>query len=423
MHQVILIKNTSVNGKIQDLLIKGNFIVKIAPKITGNAETVINGRGKAVVPALFNTHSHAAMTLFRGYADDLSLMEWLKEKIWPVEAKLTEEDCYWGAKLACLEMIKSGTVGFVDMYFHPLATARAASEMGMRLATGDILLDVLIKDKSKNEMEKRIMQTMDKLASFPLVLPTLNPHALYTVSKEHLQWTAKIAKEKGWFVHMHISETEKEVIDCVKQNGKRPIEFLEEIGFLHPKVILAHGVWLDSKEARLLGKYGVTVSHNPTSNMKLAVGRAMPYKLLKDAGVRIALGTDGAGSNNNLDLFEAMKIAALLQKFSTDTQTALPAAEAFQMATKEAYQAFGLNGGVIREGALADLLLIDLKRSELTPGHDLTADLVYSANGSCVDTVICDGKILMQDRKVNGEKEILEKAKACAKRLLGCEKT
>lgn len=412
----ILIRGAWLGNAQQDILIEGNRISRIAAKIHGKAEHVINGHGMAVFPAFYNTHTHAAMTLFRSYGDDMKLQEWLETKIWPVEAKLTAREVYAGSRLACLEMIKSGTVFFSDMYFHHLETARAAAELGMRIATGDTFLDVLIRD-DPDSIKSKVQQTMAALEEFPLAVPALYPHAIYTVSQENLLRIKELAAQHSCRLHIHLSETEQEVKDCVAAHGKRPAEYLDALGMLSPNTSVAHGVWFDDAELTLLGKKGVHVAHCPTSNMKLAVGQAMRYTAMRKRGINVTLGTDGCASNNTLDMTQSMKFAALLAKFSAHDPTVLPAAEALQMATHNGAKAFGIDAGAVEEGKVADLILVDLKRPEFTPLHDATANLVYAANGSCVDTVICNGKIVMQGRKVEGEEEILAEAEGAKGRL------
>ena len=236
--------------------------------------------------------------------------------------------------------------------------------------------------------------------------------------EESLLWAKEYARKNGMLVHMHLSETKKEAEDCIREHKMRPVEYLDKIGFLAPNVVCAHSVWLDDKEIRLLAKNGVKVVNCPTSNMKLAVGSALRYEELKNAGITVALGTDGCASNNNLDMLEAMKFASLLQKFHNNNQTILPAGDAVEMATANGAKALGLNAGAIRKGALADIILIDLKKPQLTPNHNLKSDIVYAANGNCVDTVVCDGRILMEGGKVEGEAELVEKAKEEAVKLI-----
>lgn len=413
----ILIKNVLLNGKETSIYIEENEIKEIGAVV--EAEFVIDGKNKAAIPGLINTHAHAAMTLFRGYADDMKLFEWLQKKIWPLEAKLTEDDVYWGTKLACLEMIKTGTICFNDMYWHAKGSARAVDEMGIRGVISGVFIDLFDKKRGECEIEsnKKLISEIRNLRN-NRVIPALGPHAIYTVSRENLQWAKEFSDKENLPIHIHLSETEKEVEECKGRYGKRPVEFLADIEFLGKNVIAAHCNWLSKKEIEILKNNDVKIAHNPISNMKLSAG-TMPYSEMKDSGLIISLGTDGCASNNNLDLFESMKFAALLQKSARKDTTAMPAKEAFEIATIGGANAIGLNSGIIGEGRLADIILIDLKRPELTPTHNLISNLVYSANGSCVDTVICDGKILMRNRVVRNEAEILENAEKIAGDLIG----
>ena len=407
----ILIKGATLNGRKKDILIQGNTVQMIADSIGAPAETQISGDGKAAIPSFINGHTHAAMTLLRGYADDMHLQDWLEKKIWVAEAQMTEEDIYCGARLACLEMIKTGTTFFNDMYWFWKGTARAVLDMGIRAAISAVFIDFFDRKKAEEQIEIN-MGLFEESGKFgDRITFTLGPHAIYTVSEESLKWAAHFARANGLLIHTHLSETREEVEDCIRKHGIRPAEYLEKIGFLGPNVIACHAVYLNQKEILLLKKHDVKVVHNPISNMKLAVGKAFPYARLKTAGITISLGTDGCSSNNNLDMLESMKFASLLQKYHCRDTTVLPAREAFQMATINGAQAFGLNCGEIKEGALADLALIDLQRPELTPHFDLHSDLAYSGNGACVDTLICDGKVLMANRRVKDEETILEEAR------------
>jgi 5-methylthioadenosine/S-adenosylhomocysteine deaminase len=414
----ILIKGASLNGAHKDIYIESNEIHTIDDCIERPAETVLSGAGKAVIPSFVNGHTHAAMTLLRGYADDMYLQEWLEEKIWVLEAKMTEEDVYWGAKLACLEMIKTGTTFFNDMYWFWRGTARAAEEMGIRAAIGAVFIDFFDQEKAREQksLNEGLFRECDEFSS--RIAFTLGPHAVYTVSEESLRWAAAFSHDHDLFIHLHLSETKKEVDDCIGNHGVRPVEYLDRIGFLSPHVIACHGVWLSKKEIRTLKTHGVRVVHNPISNMKLSVGGTFPYEEIRRAGILACLGTDGCSSNNNLDMLETIKFACLLQKHHRVDSTVLPAKEAFEMATVRGAQTFGLNCGRIEVGCLADMALVDLKRPELTPHFDLYSDLAYSANGSCIDTVICDGRVLMEDGKVAGEDDIIEGARRAAFDLL-----
>ncbi|MEM0360279.1 MAG: amidohydrolase [Candidatus Diapherotrites archaeon] len=400
-----LIENVFLGKKKTNVLVEGNKIASIGRQKDRSGE-VINGKGLAIVPSFVNCHTHAAMSLLRGYADDFELQEWLEKHIWPIEAKITKKDVYWGSKLACLEMIKSGTTCFADMYFFPGETAKAVKETGMRAFLGIVFLG-----KQKISFGRIKHQARELNGFGSLVKPMLAPHALYTVPTENLKKIAEISEKEKWLVHFHLSETKKEVLDCLKEHKKRPAEFLQEIGFFSERVLNAHSVWLDSKEINILAKTKAKAVHCPASNMKLAVGRAMPYNEMKKAGVPVCLGTDGCASNNSLSMLSEMKLASLLQKHSTGNPTILPAKEVFFMATEGGAKALGLNAGLIREGMLADFLLVDLKNFSLVPGHNLTSDLVFSASDSCIDTVFCNGEILKFKGKIEGESEILEKAR------------
>jgi len=416
--QGILIKNILLNGKEQDIYIEGNTIKEIGVGLEKEGTKIIDGRNKAAIPSLMNGHTHAAMTLLRGYADDMPLQEWLQTRIWPIEAKMSEEDIYWGAKLACLEMIKSGTTFFNDMYWHWHGTAKAVEEMGLRAMINAVFIDLFDPAKTKEQIVENERLFEESRTYSSRIIFSLGPHAIYTVSKESLIWCQRFAQENRLFIHIHLSETKKEVEDCLSQNGARPVEYLSRIGFLGPNVIAAHCVWLTDSEMKILRDHEVKIVYNPISNMKLAVGAASPCSKFRRVGLATSLGTDGASSNNNLDVFEAMKVAALLEKFSTDDPTALPADEVLNMATINPATAFNLNCGKIEEGRWADIAMIDLKRPELTPGFNLKSDLVYAASGNVVDTLICDGQILMENRQVKGEEEILVKAKQVAFNLV-----
>lgn len=410
----ILIKNVLLDKKETNVYIEDNIIQEIGKKT--EADYVIDGKNKAIIPGMVNTHTHAAMCLFRGYADDMKLDEWLQNKIWPLESKLRGDDVYWGTKLACLEMIKTGTTTFNDMYFFMESAAKAVDEMGMRAVLSYGFIDLFNDEKREKEI-KKTKETIKNIENMhnDRIKPALGPHAVYTVSEEALRWVKNYADEKGLLVHFHLSETKKENIDFIKKHNKRPVKYLDEIGFLDKKLIAAHCIWLNDDDINLLEKHNVKISYNPTSNMKLASG-VMNYQKMKK--LSLSLGTDGCASNNNLDMFEEMKIGSLLQKSYFNDETIMPAKEIFDIATKNGAKAIGFNAGSIEEGKLADVLLIDLKRPGMTPNHNLISNLVYSGNGSVVDTTICNGKILMENRKVKGEEEILEKGKKVAEDLV-----
>ncbi len=404
----ILIKDVLVGDRTTSIYIDGNRIASIGGK--AEADTVIDGKNKVALPGFVNTHTHAAMTLLRSYADDLTLDKWLETRVWPRERKIEPEDIYWGTKLACLEMIKGGTTAFNDMYFNMDQAARAVKEMGIRAVLSEGFIDLRDPAMGAQLLKKQdaVIRKIEGVGT-DRVRAALGPHSLYTVSKESLQAIRALSDEKGWPIHFHLSETKREVEDCVTEFGMRPAKYLDSLGFLSRNLIAAHACWLEPEEIDILARTGVRISHCPTSNMKLASG-AMPYRALREAGIMISLGTDGAASNNNLDMLEAMKFAALLQKFASGDPTIAPASEVFAMGTFAGAQTLGIDAGVIEEGRLADIVLVDLRRPELNPNHDITSLLVYSAHGNVVDTVICDGQVLMRGRKVPGEAEIVRKA-------------
>ena len=413
----ILIKNGIIEGKSTDVYIKGNRISRIQKAIDSKADRIIDAEGKGIIPGLLNGHTHAAMSLFRGYGDDMRLHEWLNNRIWPLEAKLTQDDVYWGTKLACLEMIKSGTVFFNDMYWHWHGTVRAVKEMGLRASLAGVFIDLFDKDKADQE-KKHIQELLKESRNLPERIQfCLGPHAIYTVSEKSLRWAKDFADENSLLIHIHISETEDEVKNCIKEHQVRPIEYLKKINVLGPNVVVAHAIWLDERELDILKDHDVKVITNPCANMKLAAG-VFPYTRVKNHEITIGIGTDGVASNNNFDLFEEMKFLALLEKSRTGDPTTATAEEVFKCATENVSDIFGLECGAVKEGSHADLVLINLRSPVCYPGHNFVSDLVYSANGSVVDTVICDGKIIMKNRMIDGEDEIIDKAKEIAFNLL-----
>ena len=413
----ILIKDAVIENNLTNIYIEDNIISEIGGRI--EADQIIEADGMAAFPGLVNTHTHTAMTLLRGYGDDMPLFDWLQKKIWPVETKFTKEDNYWGSKLAILEMIKSGTTTFNDMYFNMEETAKAVDEMGVRAVLAYGFVDLFDKERREKEItgSKDMVRNLTNMNN-SRIKPSLGPHAVYTISEDGLQWIKQHSDEKDLLVHMHLSETEKENSDCVEKYGVRPTKLLERNGLVNKRLIAAHCVWLDHKEIKTLTEMGASVSHNPVSNAKLAVGAAMPYHLMYKARTNVTIGTDGAASNNNLDLLEEMKFAAIIQKLYHNDQTLLPAADVLEMATKNGAKALGFNAGTIAEGKLADIILVDLRTTAFTPNHNTVANLVYSASGSAVHTTICDGNVLMANRRVRGEEEILKKVSERAASLV-----
>ncbi len=415
----ILIKNVLLEGETVDVFIKGNRFESIGKQLDVNPDEVeetIDGTGKAILPSFANGHTHAAMILLRGYADDMELHTWLKDVIWPLEEKLTEYDVYVGTKLACLEMIKTGTTLFNDMYWHFKGTAKAVEEMGIRAVLSSVFIDFNnpeLAEKNFKECEQLYEEFNDLNER---IIFALGPHAIYTVSKESLAKIYEIANEKNLLIHIHLSETKKEVDDCIKEHGKFPVEYLNDLGILCPNLCACHCVWLTEKELDLFQKYGVKVIHNPISNLKLCSG-IFPYKEIKKRNILLGIGTDGCCSNNNLDMFEEMKVASLIAKATSKDPKAFPAKEVFFTATRNGYEIFGLDGGIIAEGKLADCILVDLENIHMVPCYNIISNLVYSVNGSCVDTTICNGKVLMKHKSIPKEKEIIEEAQEVIKKI------
>ena len=406
----ILIKNVQLDMRPVDIYIEKERIRQIGEQLDVKADKVIDGTDKAVIPGFVNGHTHAAMTLFRGFADDMKLMPWLEQKIWPNEAKMQREDIYWGAKLACLEMIKSGTTTFLDMYQRPSITADAVEEMGLRGYISAVCFDGFDPEKADN-CKRDCWKLFDKQHEYSRrVQFTMGPHAIYTVSGEFLRWIHEFSNERGALIHLHLAETEEEVNFSKKRFGFTPVRYLYKLGILSPRLVIAHAVYVDNDEIRMLADHGVKVVHNPASNMKLASGIRFPFVEMKRLGIPVGIGTDGCSSSNNLDMVEAMKLASLLGKAWRKDPEVLTAQEMLDAATAVGADILGLKAGRIAEGYLADLCLVDLKSAAFTPNFNFVSNLVYAANGNCIDTVICNGKVLMQERRVPGEEEILEQA-------------
>jgi 5-methylthioadenosine/S-adenosylhomocysteine deaminase len=425
----LAVSGADLGGETVGLRCEGGVIAALGPEVEPQpGDGKIDAAGSPLVAPLLNGHTHAAMTLFRGYGGDLPLMRWLREVVWPIEAALEPEDVYWGVRLACAEMIRTGTTRFWDMYWQPGATARAVADAGLRATIGGPLFDA---DGGTEAMQESAQRNLDELDGFgDVVGAALAPHSIYAVSEGLLRWTAEVAAERRLPIHIHLSETEQEVEDCIERHGVRPAAYLDRLGVLGKRTVLAHGVWLDRAEMELIAERGCTLVSNPVANMKLAVGGVFLYPAARKAGVAVGLGTDGPGSNDSLDLFADLKTFALIQRHAAADATVIPAEEAWQIATggaspllrarsEEVQRVRGLPDPqrvALRVGGPADFLLLQPRSPELALG-DLHSDLVYAASGSIVDTTVVAGRVLMRGGHLPDSEEIVTRAVERSRRL------
>jgi 5-methylthioadenosine/S-adenosylhomocysteine deaminase len=386
------------------------------------ADTEIDGEGKVAIPGLINCHTHLPMTLFRGIAEDMPLGAWLKEAIWPLESKLKPEDVHAGALLGCLEMIKSGTTCFADMYFHEDRVAEAVKKSGMRAVLAEGLIEVG-KKTFCHELLKKSAIFADRFRDYAdgRITTMFGPHSAYSCSPELLVKISEKASLLDVGVHIHLAESKDMLTKFEKRYGSSEVVFLDKIGFLNGHILAAHCINLSKKDKHILSKRSVNVAYVPVANMKLGLGSAR-IKDLVDLGVNVGLGTDGPADNNALDMFETMKVGALVQKLIYRNPRVFSSYEILKMATWKGAKALGLEKviGSLEVGKKADVVLIDLSKPHLRPLHDIYASIVYSARGSDVDVVIVDGKILMENRQVKSlnEQTVIEEAENSAKDLL-----
>lgn len=417
----IVLKNILAEGIISDILIEDNRIAAVVSSdshmIMSEGAEIVDCTGKAAFPSFVNMHTHAGMALMKGIGEDMAFHEWL-DKIWQVEEHIDDEYVYCATKAACLEMIKTGTTTFNDQYWHMPMAYKAAMELGMRPALSYVVLDK--NDPGESERQKEQCRQMYEMTREwdPKAQLLISIHAIYSVREPMMLWAVDFAREHGLKIHIHISETRKEVEDCMREHdGMSPVEYLDSLGVLGPDVIAAHTLWLSDNDVRILGERGVTCVHNINSNLKLASGYRFRYNELKEAGANVCIGTDGCGSSNNLDVLEALKTAAIVQKAWRDDPAAMPLEDLAAMAGINAAKALGLNAGRIETGALADLLIIDVTGYQFLSPARFLANLVYSAHSDCVESVICDGKFIMRDRVVPAEEQILADARRVMNKL------
>ncbi len=416
-------KNIVLDGQVSDVFIDGGIIrgiVRAGEPVPGgdmvSGVEVVDCSGKAAVPGFVNMHTHAAMSLMRGVGEDLVFSDWI-DRIWDVESKIDEEAVYWGTKVACVEMLKTGTTTFNDHYWFPEAGQLAAAEMGLRPVSSYVAIDRNDPDEAEREKEQ-IQKMYERSLSWPgLSTFAAGFHAIYSVTEDMIVWTSEFAKKHGLKVHFHLSETRKEVEDSMRKYGLSPVQYLDRLGVLGPEAIAAHTLWLSEEDIEILGRRKVNCVHNINSNLKLASGYRFLYNELRDAGANVCIGTDGCASSNNLDMLEAMKTSAIVQKAWRDDPSAMPLDELMDMATANGARALGLDSGRLVEGASADILIVNMENTFfLSPGSFL-ANFIYSAHSDCIDSVICNGRFLMKGRAVKGESEILAQAKRILKKL------
>jgi len=403
------------NGKILEI---GN---DLEPKY--EAKQIIDATDKIVMPGFVNTHSHVAMSYFKGLADDLPLQEWLSKHIWPVEAKFLSAEFVEDAALyGCAEMIKNGITTFSDMYFFGDQTARSAEKVGIRAVLGEGILDFPVANyQNADEIFAYIRKMHHKYLKSELIDFAVAPHAIYTCGKENLIKAKDLALELGILLHIHLSETEKEVADCINKTGMQPVEYLDSLGFFEGNVVAAHAIWLNENEQKILAKNNSSISINTSSNLKLASG-ITSFKSYKEHGVNLSIGTDGVAANNNLSFLQEISLMAKLQKALNDDPTILPAEEMIQIATIGGAKALNKSDqiGSIEVGKKADIILIDINNLEAQPMYDPYSHLVYSLTSEQIKDVIINGKIVMEDRKLINinENELIEKARYYQKRIM-----
>ena len=412
----ILLRNVTVGGRQWDIAIDGGKFSRIVKagelpdSFPVGSYDVLDCTALTAIPGFVNSHTHAAMALMRGVGEDMLFQDWIK-RIWEIEAGLDRDFVYWGTKAACLEMIRTGTTVFNDQYWFSSTAREAAVEMGILPAVSYIFLEGEGRP-SAEEQKRKCQKWYDKSLEWDgKAIFTVSVHAVYTVSKDLIKWAADFARDHGLKLHIHISETLKENLECqAAHGGLSPVEYLDKLGALGPDTIAAHTLWLSDNDVDILGGHGVSCVHNINSNLKLSSGYKFRYTELKQAGANLCLGTDGCASSNNLDMLEAMKTSAIVQKAWREDPSVMPLDELVEMATVNGARALGLDSGLIQEGKRADLCLVDTHSSFFLSPAPFLANLVYSSHSDCIRTVIAGGKIVMKDRAIPGEEDILENA-------------
>jgi len=419
---LVLTQNEERTITTKDIFCNDGRIEEIGDRVAVEASYVIKGN-TLVMPGLINTHTHLPMVLMRGYGDDLPLERWLTEKIWPIEQRLNADLVAAGTRLAVLEMITSGTTCLADMYFFEDTIAQVCQEMGLRAFPGLSIIDFDTAEMAKEKMLPACKTFLQRWRRDDLINPVVAPHSAYSCSPETLAASAELAQSYDAYLHTHCSETRQEVYDIVNRYGCRPLEQLNRTGMLTDHTLLAHCGWITKAEVQTIAQTGACVSHNPVSNMKLATGGFTPLPELFTAGATVSLGTDGAASNNSLDMLETMKYAALIHKHHRWDATAVSAQETLDMATINAANFLGLDA-IIREGAQADLTILDLMAPGLNPLHNPISHVVYAAQGSHVSSTIINGMPVMLDRSFptfEAKIIVLEAQQAAAELVDACQ--
>lgn len=421
----LLIKNIELlhtpYGELQNIAVEDNKITYVGADIPANIQDaeIIDGQGKLATAGMVNTHGHVSMTLLRSYADDMALMDWLQNKIWPIEDKMDANDIYWGAMLGIAEMLKGGTTCFADMYAFMEDVARACAETGIRANLCRGLIGVA-PDKDLKLAENNVLFENWHGCDNGRIRVTYGPHAPYTCPVDYLEKVIKAAAEHKAEIQMHLCETKFEVESCVKEHGVTPIKLMDSLGMFELGTVAAHCVHLTDEDMEIMAAKKVRVAHNPQSNLKLASGIA-PVAQMLEKGICVGLGTDGASSNNNLDMLEECRAAAMLHKATTFNPLVVPAAKAWEMATCDGAKVLGFeNLGMLEAGKLADIVLWDMHKPYWYPRHNKLSQLVYAANSSDADTVIIAGKKVLEGGRLLtfDEEKIYAEAQACAEKLV-----
>jgi 5-methylthioadenosine/S-adenosylhomocysteine deaminase len=404
---ILTMNNDYTFFKRGSIVIRGSRIEKIGELSLQDMDftgaTIIDGSGKLVMPGLINTHTHVPMTIFRGYADDLPLHKWLYDYIFPIEAEfISAENVSLGTKLAVAEMLKSGTTTFNDMYYYVDEIARVVDHSGIRAVLSESVIDFPVPNSPTPEDSLKLSEELiEKWRHHPRITISISAHAPYSCSAKLIKAAQTLSLKYNVPFNIHVAETRKEFDDSIKQTGMTPVAYLDSIGILGRNVVIAHGVHLTPEDIAILSEKGVSVAHNPECNMKLASGVAPVPELLK-AGVKVGFGTDGVASNNNLDLFEEMNSAAIVHKLNSNDPTVLNARTVVEMATIGGARLLGMENeiGSLEPGKKADMIILDMMQPHAHPVYNIYSLLVYSMQGSDVETVIIDGEIVLQNRRL-----------------------